>query len=468
MVFSDQGFIFFFLPITLAVCLTLRGTRAFNPAILVASLIFFYWESGVLTLILLFSIVLNYIGGLIICRSRKKAVLVVFLLANFAILAYFKYTGFLLGNFDFFGNSSIRDFAGGIILPIGISFYTFQGVSYLIDVWRSDVEPEPNLVLYAAYQSFFPQIIAGPIVRYGDVYKCFRHPDVSADHFAGGAARFLHGLAKKVLIADTVSVVANAAFFSGGDMTFASAWLGALAFTVQIYFDFSGYSDMAIGLALMFGVRFNENFNHPYAASTITEFWRRWHISLSTWFREYLYIPLGGNRVNHTRIYFNLFIVFLATGIWHGAAWPFLLWGLYHGGFLIVERVLGIGGSTNPVLRFVYFLPATIVGWALFQAPDLATFGRFIAGMFAPFSPGAFNLSDEMLLAFTPQAALAFGIGIIAILAQGKVPPLGPILHKPGSITQKAGRLAFIAVTAAVTSIFVFPQGFSPFLYFRF
>jgi len=385
-----------------------------------------------------------------------------------ASLAYFKYTAFLLDVFDFFGNSSIKDFASGIILPIGISFYTFQGISYLIDVWRKNVEPEPNLILYAAYQSFFPQIIAGPIVRYGDVYKCFRNPDISTDHFAGGAARFLHGLAKKVLIADTVSIVANAAFFSGGDMTFASAWLGALAFTIQIYFDFSGYSDMAIGLALMFGVRFNENFHHPYAASTITEFWRRWHISLSTWFREYLYIPLGGNRISPTRTYLNLLLVFIATGIWHGAAWTFVLWGLYHGGFLIVERILGIGRSTNPTLRFVYFLPATIVGWALFQAPDIATFGRFIAGMFAPFSPGAFSLNDEMLLAFTPQAAMAFGIGIIAILAQGIVPPFGPILDKPGSLAHKTGRLGFIAVTAAITSIFVLPQSFSPFLYFRF
>ena len=288
------------------------------------------------------------------------------------------------------------DFATGIVLPIGISFYTFQGLSYVIDVWRGTLpKPERNPILFAAYLAFFPQLIAGPIVRFGDVVADFHAPKLSADMFAAGAARFLVGLAKKVLVADLVAPIADAAFDQSGDsLTFAGAWIGSLAYTIQIYFDFSGYSDMAIGMCLMFGIRIPENFAHPYASRTITEFWRRWHISLSTWFRDYLYIPLGGNRAGAGRTYLNLVIVFLATGLWHGAAWTFVLWGLYHGAFLAAERaLLGHRARDIPLFwpRLAYSLPVIVVGWALFRSTDLPGFLQHFEAMVSPFAEMAWT-----------------------------------------------------------------------------
>lgn len=468
MVFSDQVFVFFFLPIALLICLPTRRTRFFVAAISLSSLTFFYWESGSLTIILLFSIAMNYVGGLLLWRRKKHSVLTVLIAANLGLLAYFKYTAFTLGIFGFFGDPNIERYAADIILPIGISFYTFQGISYLIDVWRGDTPPERNLVTFTAYQSFFPQLIAGPIVRYADVKHDLNYPRTSAHLFASGAARFLLGLCKKVLVADTVAPIANAAFFSGQELTFASAWIGALAFTIQIYFDFSGYSDMAIGLAAMFGIRFKENFNHPYAASTITEFWRRWHISLSTWFRDYLYIPLGGNRAGEWRTYINLSIVFILTGFWHGAAWTFVLWGMYHGAFLIIERMFRIGQAPSQLLRFAYFFPVTVVGWTLFQSPSLSRFVDFMQHMFTPFAKDAFALNPEMIVASTPQALLAFFVGFSGFLLQGMFKPLGASIQESAFGRARLVRVIFIAAAAAVSSIYVLPQDFSPFLYFRF
>ena len=468
MVFSDQVFVFFFLPIALLICLPTRRTRYFAVTIALSSLAFFYWESGSLTIILLFSIAMNYLGGLLLWKRKKHSVLVILIAANLGLLAYFKYTAFTLGIFGFFGEPSIERYAAGIILPIGISFYTFQGISYLIDVWRGDTSPERNLITFTAYQSFFPQLIAGPIVRYADVKQDLNNPITSVHLFAYGAARFLLGLCKKVLVADTVAPIANAAFFSGQDLTFASAWIGALAFTVQIYFDFSGYSDMAIGLAAMFGIRFKENFNHPYAASTITEFWRRWHISLSTWFRDYLYIPLGGNRLGERRTYVNLSIVFILTGFWHGAAWTFVLWGAYHGAFLVFEKVFRIGRTPSTLLRFVYFFPITVIGWTLFQSPSLGRFTDFMQHMFAPFTSDALTLNSEMIVALSPQALLAFCVGFSALLVQGRYKPLGVFIQESGSSRAKFIRVIFIAGAALMASIYVLPQDFSPFLYFRF
>jgi len=469
MVFSDQSFVFLFMPIAILTCIAVLRTRLFHLAILFFSLTFFYWSSGALTLILIFSITLNYAGAYLIHWFRRRWVIGLLIFINIAVLAYFKYTYFVLGTAGFFGSEEVGKFAASIILPIGISFYTFQGVSYLIDVWRREVPPEPNIITFAAYQAFFPQLIAGPIVRYVDVTKDLHSPKFSADNFAAGAARFVLGLSKKVLVADAMASVAEAAFSQGTDLSFASAWLGAIAFTIQIYFDFSGYSDMAIGIALMFGVRFRENFNHPYAASTITEFWRRWHMSLSSWFRDYLYIPLGGNRLGAGRTYANLLIVFVATGIWHGAAWTFLLWGLYNGAFLILERLFlprRLDGSIG--MRMFYFFPVVIVGWALFQSPDLATFGTFVANMATPFTVGAFSLPPEMMVAFTPYSIAIFAFAIAAILMQGYARPAGVMLENATTPLAKFGRLSFIVTLAAVCMIFVLTQRYSPFLYFRF
>jgi alginate O-acetyltransferase complex protein AlgI len=281
------------------------------------------------------------------------------------------------------------------------------------------------------------------------------------------------GLSKKLLIADTTAVVADAAFaLPGSDLTFASAWLGALAYSVQIYFDFSGYSDMAIGMGQMFGIRFLENFNHPYAASTITEFWRRWHISLSTWFRDYLFIPLGGSRVGEARTYLNLSIVFLATGIWHGAAWTFALWGMWHGGFLVLERIVFKGKAaaiTSPALRLFYFFPVVIGGWVLFRASDVPAFVTYFRAMSWPFSAGAFTLPGAMLLALSPLAILVLAVAACSILFQGQLQPLGVALSKTGGgLASKTLRLGFVAAASVTCAVFALPANFSPFLYFRF
>ncbi|XSG82633.1 MAG: MBOAT family O-acyltransferase [Methyloligella sp. ZOD6] len=469
MVFSDQSFVFFFLPLALAVCLGLWRTRAFHGAVLLFSLVFFYWSSGWLTLVLIASIALNYSGGLLVSRHRSKPLLAAILSANLILLGWFKYAGFAAGIFDFTLSPTLVESARAIILPIGISFYTFQGMSYVLDVWRGHTRPEPNPLIFAAYQAFFPQLIAGPIVRYADVAADFHAPHISVDNFTAGASRFMLGLLKKVVIADTVAVIANATFFSGQPMGFASAWIGTIAFAIQIYFDFSGYSDMAIGLAMMFGIRFEENFNHPYAASTFTEFWRRWHISLSSWFRDYLYIPLGGNRLGASRTYLNLLIVFLATGIWHGAAWTFVLWGLYHGAFIVAERLIFKGRLPHSEwLRLCYFFPVVLIGWTLFQAPDIGTFWRLLNGMITPFAADALAFSPAMTAAISPQSLCILGFGIAAMVLQRWIPPLGPVIESAATPPRVAARAVFILGGMVVSALFILPQSFSPFLYFRF
>ena len=474
MVFSDPKFLFLFLPVALLAGLAVRKSPLFSPAILVFSLIFFYWSSGIFTLLLVASIIYNYLFGLAIYRHRNNFVFGAAILTNISVLVFFKYLYFILAPFKFFGSDSVFAFASSVVLPIGISFYTFQGMSYVIDIWRGTLpRPERNPVLFAAYLSFFPQLIAGPIVRFGDVTADFHDPKSSVDMFAAGAARFLVGLAKKVLIADLVALIADSAFDNvGPELTFAGAWIGALAYSAQIYFDFSGYSDMAIGMCLMFGIRIPENFMHPYASRTITEFWRRWHISLSTWFRDYLYIPLGGNRSGSGRTYLNLLIVFLATGIWHGAAWTFAAWGLYHGAFLVIERILlGHGardlGPAWP--RFVYFFPVVVVGWVLFRSDDLSDFLTYLSLMVSPFSEGAWVVSPAVAAACSPLAVVALTVGLGAMLMQRQLRPLGVVMMAAADTgPRKAARLGFIACAACLTTAFVLTQGYSPFLYFRF
>ncbi|MBB6408809.1 MBOAT family O-acyltransferase [Mesorhizobium sangaii] len=470
MVFSDQAFLFLYLPITLLLGSLLSRTRLFSPFIFLSSLIFFYWSSGVYVLLLLFSIVLNFAGAIAVGRWHHKIVVTAVVTLNVLVLCYFKYTAFLLGSVGFFGSESLQHFAQTIILPIGISFFTFQGISYVIDVWRGEVKAERNLVVFGAYKAFFPQLIAGPIVRYRDVEKDFHHPDLNADIFAAGAGRFMVGLCKKVLIADSVAGVADASFaLAGAEQTFASAWLGAIAYAIQIYFDFSGYSDMAIGLAMMFGIRFKENFNHPYAASTITEFWRRWHMSLSGWFRDYLYIPLGGNRAGPVRTYANLMIVFLATGIWHGAAWTFVLWGAYHGIFLVAERLILAGRAfSSQVVRMIYFFPVVIFGWVLFRANDLSVFASHVRAMLLPLARGAFGLPGSMDLALSPQSKVAMLLACLLIVIQGQVSPLGVVVAGAAGSAARFARLVFVSVAAVICAIYIVPQAFSPFLYFRF
>ena len=429
------------------------------------------------------SILLNYAFGLIVQRHRHRAWLVVCIVLNILALIHYKYIGFLLNAIGLPENSAALDYAKNIILPIGISFYTFQGVSYVIDVWRGDVNAEKNPVIFGAYLSFFPQLIAGPIVRYRDVEKDFSNPDVSLDNMFAGFARFAAGLFKKIVIADTMGSVADSAFgLQDQPIGMAAAWAGAIAYSLQIYFDFSGYSDMALGIARIFGIKIPENFNHPYAASTITNFWRRWHISLSTWFRDYLYIPLGGNRGGSARTYFNLFIVFLTTGIWHGAAWTFLFWGLWHGLFIILERVfLGKTAATleNPLLRFLYCLPVVIFGWVLFRAPDMQSAFSFMFSMVNFGQSNLFDLSGQIFAVHSNFEIAVLLIGTLLIGLQGSYKPLGVwMMHahkdeKTGVETfpSALGLLVrFIIATLMIgfSTAIAFSADFSPFLYFRF
>ncbi len=408
MVFSSPVFLFLFLPLVLLAYFGLRRELR-NPVLLAASLLFYAWGETFLVALMLVSIGANWgLGALVgraegAARRRWVAAGVAF---NLAVLVAFKYADWLwvaagrllvaagwaadqpvpLGTY--LGHGALAEVLttpeGGIRLPIGVSFFTFQAMSYVVDVYRRDVEPQRSLGHFAVYLSLFPQLIAGPIVRYHDVARQIVDRQVTLAGFSYGARRFVIGLGKKVLIANTVARVADPVFAVPADeLTPALAWIGIVAYTLQIYFDFSGYSDMAIGLGHLFGFRFLENFRHPYVSRSITEFWRRWHISLSTWFRDYLYIPLGGNRAGPGRTYFNLVLVFFLCGLWHGASFAFAVWGLYHGVFLVVERVGFLRWLERRAapLRHVYVLLAVMVGWVFFRAETLSGAVAYLGAM---------------------------------------------------------------------------------------
>ena len=339
MLFSSMTFLYVFLPIVLLLYLITKK-ELHNPILLAASIIFYAWGEPKYLAIMLLTILVNYFGALLIQNStkRKKLFLILTVIANLGFLIYFKYFNFIIANCNNLLNLNIN--ALDIIMPIGISFYTFQAMSYVIDVYRGEVKAQNDLYKVALYICLFPQLIAGPIIKYHDIEEQIESREVEFDKVSMGVKRFIVGLSKKVLIANTLGVVADKVFIQD-PTTFShlTAWLGALSYTLQLYFDFSGYSDMAIGLGLIFGFRFMENFNYPYTSKSITEFWRRWHISLSTWFKEYVYISLGGNRKGKFRTLVNLAIVFLLTGIWHGAQWTFIVWGIWQGVFIIIEKI---------------------------------------------------------------------------------------------------------------------------------
>jgi len=325
MIFSSIFFLFLFLPSAiLANFLFKKWIKIQNFVLMLFSLLFYYWGEKNYIVVMLICICINYISGLLISYSQnqilKKVYLILAIVVSIGLLAYFKYFNFIMDNVNYFLDSKVDEGVMNIILPLGISFYTFHALSYVIDVYWGKVQCEKNLFTFICYVSLFPQLVAGPIVRYRDIRHSFYHRIITRTSFKNGVLRFCFGLGKKVLIANTVALVADKAFsVPHADLTFATAWLGAIAYTLQIYFDFSGYSDMAIGIGLMLGFRYKENFNFPYCALSIQDFWRRWHMSLSSWFRDYLYIPLGGNRKSAVRTYFNLIAVFVLCGLWHGA-----------------------------------------------------------------------------------------------------------------------------------------------------
>ena len=404
MVFSNAVFLFIFMPIVILGYYLLRG-RVRNYWLLLVSIIFYAWNKPSFTIILLGSICLNYVGAFCIELLKKefykKIALFLTVAGNLGLLFYFKYFNFAVETFNKLFDKNVQ-FAK-VILPIGISFFTFQGLSYVVDVYRKDVPAQKNIFKLGMYISLFPQLVAGPIVRYKDVAAEIDNRKVTLDDFSHGIQRFIVGLFKKIIIADTMAIIANAMFDRDPILNSVSmAWLGIIAYSLQIFFDFSGYSDMAIGLGRMFGFHFLENFNYPYISKSITEFWRRWHISLSSFFRDYVYIPLGGNR---KRVYLNVAIVFLLTGIWHGAAFTFIAWGIWHGFFNLVEKIirshsknkakqendnnktLSVKMFVVSVFQHIYTLLVVIVGWVMFRASGLTNAKNYLLSLIGLHNP---------------------------------------------------------------------------------
>jgi alginate O-acetyltransferase complex protein AlgI len=477
MVFSSPPFLFLFLPALLA----LHGIvpRAWRNTLLLAASVFFYgFGEKVFVLIMLGLIAANWALGLWIDRARgtpgARVALAGAVVVNIGMLAVWKYANFLADNLNALllsaGLSPVR--LDPIALPIGISFYVFQMFAYVIDVYRADTPVQRNPGKVALYVMFFPQLIAGPIVRYRDVADQIDRRRITRHSFATGVRRFILGLGKKVLIANTVAGPADALFGVPPDqLTAGAAWLGVACYALQIYFDFSGYSDMAIGLGRMFGFRFLENFLYPYTSRSVTEFWRRWHISLSTWFRDYLYVPLGGNRRGPARTYFNLLTVFLLCGLWHGASWTFVAWGLFHGAFLVAER-LGLGALLQRLPTFAqraYTLLAVLVGWVFFRAGTFSQAAGYLAAM-AGLSPAS-GLEQPLGLHLTPDVLMALVGGTLAST------PLLPVLARWRARRRRApafeaamsfgGAVGLIVVLAASATLLA-ADTYNPFIYFRF
>ncbi len=379
MVFSSTIFLFLFLPLTLAGYFICSSIFLRNIFLLIASLIFYSWGEAGYVVVLLSTILVNYLFGLKIAQhddTKRKIYLILAVASNLLILCYYKYANFLLDNFN-----SLLCFAGAptveydpIHLPIGISFFTFQAISYVVDVYRRVAPAQKRFLEVAVYISLFPQLIAGPIVRYGHIAAQITARKLTVNNAAAGIRRFVMGLAKKMLIANVLGEVADQIFTTPtSEIAMAVAWFGVLCYALQIYFDFSGYSDMAIGLGRIFGFHFLENFNYPYISQSLQEFWRRWHISLSNWFRDYVYIPLGGNRKSPVRTYTNMVIVFFLCGLWHGASWTFVIWGLFHGSFLVLER-LGLSNLMNrlpAIARHIYLVIIVLISWVFFRSETL-------------------------------------------------------------------------------------------------
>lgn len=387
MVFSSNIFLFLFLPIVLAIYYLIKDKYK-NVFLLLASLFFYFWGEKQNIIIILVSILINYFMGLLLGSIRdgrgRKAVLILAVVLNIGLLFYFKYCNFVVDSLNEIIGINITMQA--IALPIGISFFTFQGLSYVIDLYWGKVIVQRNPIKIALYVSLFPQLIAGPIVRYKDVAEQIENRTEDVITFSDGIYRFVNGLAKKIILANGVGIIADEIFgLSYSEHSVTTVWLGIICYTLQIYFDFSGYSDMAIGLGKMFGFDFLENFNLPYISTSIKEFWRRWHISLSSFFRDYVYIPLGGSRKGN--VYFNLFVVFLLTGLWHGASWNFVVWGIWHGIFTIGERIYSNHHSNKikipRCVKYIYTMSVVMIGWVIFRADTLEYAGGYIGRMFA-------------------------------------------------------------------------------------
>ena len=462
MVFSSTVFLFLFLPLTIVIYYNpiIKSRKFKNLFLLLASLLFYAYGEPVFVFLMIFSIIINYFLGLkISSTSNAKFYLIVGYIYNFFILFIFKYLTFFLNNLNLVFNKNINM---NIVLPIGISFFTFQMLSYVIDVYRNPKIVQKNIFNVGLYVSLFPQLIAGPIVRYETIAKDINERKENIKDFSSGVYRFVFGLGKKVLIANYVGLIADNIFYnhSLGNISVLTAWIGAISYTFQIYFDFSGYSDMAIGLGRMFGFKFAENFNYPYISKSITEFWRRWHISLSTWFRDYIYIPLGGSKVSNKRHILNLFIVWLFTGLWHGANWTFIVWGLYYFVFILLEKKTNFVKKIGK-LSYLYTLLIVIIAWVIFRADNLGIAFNYIGKMF--FVNNYFF--DNQAMEYVKACGLIIPIGIVLST------PIIKIIWQKININENAKALI---KALAVFVIFIFSvlacinSSYNPFIYFNF
>lgn len=469
MIFSSVFFIFVFLPVVL-LAYFLVPKKFKNVVILIASLIFYAWGEPIYIVLMVFSILFNYLSGLEIddCKERGDVLKgkIAFWMAvgvNLGILGFFKYAGFVVENLNRILPFDIS--MPALALPIGISFYTFQTLSYIIDVYKGNVKVQKNVINFGTYISMFPQLIAGPIVRYADVEGQLVERKVTLTKFGEGTAWFLRGLAKKVLLANNIGMLFDSVQAMGaGNISMLTAWLGCAAYTFQIYFDFSGYSDMAIGLGKMFGFTFMKNFDYPYTSSSITEFWRRWHISLGTWFREYVYIPLGGNRVSIKRNILNICIVWMLTGLWHGAAWNFIFWGVYYGALLLLEKFVlkDVLAKTPGTVKHIYTMILVMIGWVFFFSPTLGSAFQYVGAMFGI---GATGIIDRTAVYYLSNYFILFLLMILCSV---------PYTYKRFRRLAVRGNVSRVVMLAVYVVLFILSTAYlvnatyNPFLYFRF
>ena len=468
MVFSSAVFLFAFLPVVFILHTVIRNTTARNVLLIVASLIFYAWGEPVYVVLLLASILINYLLGRFVWG--RKSVLVAAVIVNLAFLIVFKYAGFIVQSINAIPFISLKE--PKISMPIGISFYTFQAMSYVIDTYRDERKRPGSFLDVMLYVCLFPQLVAGPIVKYNSVREQLQDRQVSAEGVASGIQRFIVGLSKKMLIANVMAVAVDRMFaLDMAQLDMASAWVGAVCYMLQIYFDFSGYSDMAVGMGKMFGFTFPENFDYPYTACSIRQFWKKWHISLTSWFREYLYFPLGGNRKGRARTLFNRFFVFLCTGIWHGADWTFVVWGIYHGVLTMLETVLvkdkkdknagKAADSAKPVIRVlghIYTLLAVMIGFVIFRADSMSQAVHFIVSMF---SFGATAVGT-----MTAVSVMSPLFIITLIIAAVACTPVLRMLPK-NAVTRLLGMVLTI-ILYMLCIMEIAAGSYNPFIYFRF
>jgi len=479
MLFSSTIFLFLFLPFTLLLYF-ISPKKLKNVILLVASLFFYAWGEMQYVIIMILSILINYITGLKIDKHQKaknkkssKIALIIGITLNLLLLCYFKYANFLLDNFNIFINYFNLEAIEykKIHLPIGISFFTFQAISYIADVYRKEVKVQKNFWNLALYISLFPQLIAGPIVRYNSVAKEINNRTHSVDATAEGIRRFIRGLGKKVLLANPMGEIADTVFaLSTIELNPIVTWIGIICYSLQIFFDFAGYSDMAIGLGKIFGFNFPENFNFPYIAKSIKEFWRRWHISLSTWLKDYLYVPLGGNKLGATRTYINLLIVFILCGFWHGASWNFIIWGLYQGFFLIIER-MKFGKrleQTSSFFQHFYMIFVILIGWVLFRSETMSQAGIYIANMFAITKSTEIPLDLYMLLNNFSYTCFAFAILLCMPFASWSKNKLTIKINKKYHGAFVLSRDLWLILIMIFSIIRIAAGTHNPFIYFRF